>query len=322
MTINWVLGGGGLLGAALLRALRQLREEVYVPSVPFQWQDELALAHQIKEAVAEFALLAGIHGKWRIFWAAGVGTMGASATILTAETLALSSLLAAMRRERNLREGLGQIMLASSAGAIYAGSDELWINENSTPAPTTPYANAKLEQEALCSDFALATGQQLLIARLSTLYGPGQSGSKPQGLLANIARSILRNQPAQIFVPYDTVRDYLAADDAAQAIIETLALSFSLPLVVTKIFASGQPVTIAEIIATYKRLTRQQLRILITSSPLSDLYKRRLAFRSVVPPISRLRAPQSLAVGIARLIEWERSSLTSTSLPSGFLKND
>lgn len=42
-----------------------------------------------------------------------------------------------------------------------------------------------------------------LIARISMFYGPGQAKDKQQGLLAHIARCILRNQPIQIYVPYD-----------------------------------------------------------------------------------------------------------------------
>ena len=55
-----------------------------------------------------------------------------------------------------------------------------------------------------------------MIGRFSNLYGPGQNLGKLQGLISRLALSAVTRQPINIFVPLDTIRDYVYVDDAAQ----------------------------------------------------------------------------------------------------------
>ena len=130
----------------------------------------------------------------------------------------MKHLLQRLEAEPHLISAPGAIAFASSAGGIYAGAKDAVITEHTPPAPTTAYAREKLVQEDLIQAFVLANQRTAaLLARVSTIYGPGQATGKQQGLLTHIARRILRNQPIQIYVPYDTIRDYIAVDDAATA---------------------------------------------------------------------------------------------------------
>ena len=58
---------------------------------------------------------------------------------------------------------------------------------------------------------------------------------KPQGLLTHIARCIIGNRPIQIYVPLDTVRDDIAADDAAAIMVAGVRALAARPRVLTKI---------------------------------------------------------------------------------------
>jgi len=159
--------------------------------------------------------------------------------------------------------------------------------------------------------FALAKiGTAVLIARISTLYGPGQATDKRQGLLAHIARSILRNQPIQIYVPYDTIRDYISASAAAAAMVSTLRMTEARPGVLLKIIASEDPVTIAEIVSIFRRIARRTPRIVTSANKLSSLYSRRVQFRSIVFPESATMPIKRLPVGIAQLMNAERMAFT------------
>ena len=203
----------------------------------------------------------------------------------------------------------GAIAFASSAGAIYAGSSDEVVTENTPPTPTTAYAREKLRQEGLIHSFAGANSRiSVLIARISTLYGPGQAAGRRQGLLAHIARSTLRNRPIQIYVPYDTIRDYIAADDAAVAMLAALRATSAKPRLVTKIIASERPTTIAEIISIFMRIARRAPRIVTSASRLSDLYSRRVQFRSIVLPECAKTPTRSLIVGISQLLAAERAA--------------
>lgn len=309
MTLAWVLGSSGLLGAALCRALRSNGTELFFPADRFCWDNGSELSIQLAAAVQGFASRVGANNRWEIYWAAGVGTMGSSADVFALETRALSTLLEFLDAEPRLMAVSGAIAFASSAGAIYAGSTDDIITEDSKPTPTTDYAHEKLRQEDLVRTFAVANSRTIvLIARISTLYGSGQAAGKKQGLITHIARSILRNRPIHIYVPYDTIRDYITADDAAAAMIATLRNTSGKPGVLTKIIASEHPVTIAEIISIFKRISRRSPRIITSASRLSSLYVRRVQFRSIVLAEHPKTPPQKLIVGIAQLIAAERAA--------------
>jgi UDP-glucose 4-epimerase len=306
VTLAWVLGSAGLLGAALCRALRADGTPLFFPAQRFTWDQPLELSEQIRAAVRAFAIQAQAAQRWEIHWAAGVGTMGSTAETLAPETRALSLLLEFLPHEPALMRIPGALSFASSAGAVYAGSSDEVITEQSSPAPTTAYAIGKLRQEALLQAFVAAHPHTAaLIARISTLYGAGQATGKKQGLLGHMARSIIRNQPIQIYVPFDTIRDYIDADDAALAMIGFLRSANHTPQLLTMIIASENPTTIAEIVSIFKRLARRTPLVVRSANRLSSLYTRRVQFRSLVRSEFARPPGKRLAVGISQLMRAE-----------------
>lgn len=304
MTIAWVIGSGGLLGAALSRELRNSRTELFYPNQSFNWKNPHVLNSQLMDAVAAFASLTSKYDKWEIYWAAGVGTMASPAEALTPETEAFAHLLKLMKSRSEFSTKPGGVALSSSAGAIYAGCIDEVIGDNTLPSPTTPYAKEKLKQENLLREYALNSPNiTALMARISTLYGPGGAIGKQQGLITHIARCLLQNKPIQIYVPLDTIRDYLTADDAAEMMVTHMRPIGLRPGAYVRIIASEQPTTIAEIVSIYKRITRRNPRIVTSASKRSGLYTRRIQFRSSASSTPRT----SLVVGIAKVMAAERS---------------
>ena len=314
MTLAWVLGSSGLLGAALCRQLRRNGTALFFPADRLAWNDSGKFAAQLAAAARAFADRVGAAGRWEIYWAAGIGTMASSPEALAPETRALSLLLQLLESEPRMKAATGSVALASTAGAIYAGSVDDIITENTAPAPTTAYAHAKLEQEALLRRFADSNDHAtVLIARISTLYGPGQAAGKKQGLMAYLARSILRNHPVQIYVPYDTIRDYITTDDAAAAMVAAARDTAGRARTVTKIVASERPATIAEIVSIFRRLARRAPRIATSANRLSAVYARRVQFRSIVSVGPVATPTTTLAIGIAQLMAAERMALMHAS---------
>ena len=303
MTVAWVLGSAGLLGAALCRDLLSKGTELFAPEQRFSWNCPLKLHVEMDAAVRAFALRVRSADRWEIHWAAGIGTMSSSVDSIEPETRALSLLLKFLESDRALLARSGAILFASSAGAIYAGSSDDIITEASLPAPTTAYANEKIRQEDLVREFVLANSSlTAVIARITTLYGPGQAAGKRQGLLGHMARSILKNRPIQIYVPYDTIRDYIDADDAAAIMVSSLRTTSHKSRVLIKIVASECPVTIAEIIGIFKRIARRNPKVIRVANRMSDLYSRRIKFRSMVFLEGERTFPKRLPVGISRLM--------------------
>ena len=303
----WIIGANGLLGRALYRTLHSAGQRVFSPRAPLPWSDESRLLAQLEAAVVEFSQGVGQSDTWEIYWAAGVGTMASSVDELLRETVALGAFLNMLDAQPALRNSQGAIGFASSAGALYAGAADEVITEQTAVAPTTPYAHAKLEQEALIRAFTKRQdGVCSLTARISTLYGAGQSVSKKQGLLTHIARSIVRNKPIQVYVPFDTIRDYITATDAAARIILTMRRKQDEARNLTLIVASENPTTIAEIIATFKRVARRTPRVVTSVSRNTALYARKVQFRSISQAVPGPYPSTSLLVGIGQLLQTER----------------
>lgn len=311
MTIVWVIGSGGLLGSALCRALRSKGERFFSPDEAFCWREPSTLHSQLVKAVQSFGQQVHAADRWEIYWAAGVGTMGSTSEAMIPETDAFAVLLKAIENQPHLNAKIGTLTLASSAGAIYAGCTHEIICTETAPAPTTPYAYEKLKQEHLLATWA-QTNQKWsgLAARISTLYGPGNSHIKQQGLIAHIARCILQNKPTHIYVPIDTIRDYITADDAAISIITWLH-QLKAPGFYTRLIASGESTTIAEIISIYKRISRRNPRVITSATKLSSVYTPRIQFRVQAPAQNERLFRTSLVIGIARVMAAERASYIS-----------
>lgn len=321
MTLAWVVGSGGLLGSALCRALGDRGRWLHSPGERFDWRRESELGAQFSSSVRRFAANLPSAGSWEIYWAAGVSSMGSSEDDLAAETRSLSLLLEQLRADPRVAATPGTVAFASSAGAIYGGSDDFVITEDTPPAPNTAYARAKLDQESRVRQFVLSHGRAgALLARLSTLYGRGQSSGKRQGLIAHIARSMLRNRPVQIFVPLDTVRDYMNADDAAASIVammDGLLADGCRERILTRIVASERPTTIAEIVSIFRRITRRAPRIVTSASRLSSLYPRHVRFRSVVGEPAGRRPTTPLLSGISDVMNAERAGFVRATVGDG-----
>ena len=310
MTVAWVVGSGGLLGRALCRGLHR-RHIRRFDAGPLDWADLRELRSQIDRAIVTFASTLSETDDWQLYWAAGIGTMGSRKQELEVETSILSHLLERLGQRSDLVARRGGIVFSSSAGAIYAGCHDDPICERSQELPTTDYGRSKLEQERIVRGMMPAGGRwSALVARLSTLYGPGQSMGKGQGLIAHIARSVLRNRPVRIFVPLDTIRDYLHVDDAADEMI-CGARSLRGGQIVTRIVASERATTIAEILGAFRRVAHRAPRIITSASPITALYSHRVQFRSCDRRFGLQQT--SLGVGIARLLEFERRQYAAGS---------
>ena len=307
MTLAWVIGGGGLIGSAVRRALLARGAALFGPLTPLRWLEPSVVARQLSDECARFQGLARLASAWEIYWCAGNGTFRSPAHELTGEAQALQALVDALAAPGRSPLSAGGLAFISSAGAVYAGSNDEVITESSADVPTTPYGVAKLAQEqALLDGLQKLPQLAVLLARVSTVYGPGQKASKPQGLISHIARSIVRNQAAHLFVPLDTIRDYIAVDDAADEVIRRLQAVVPLGARSLQIVASERATTISEIIATFRRIARKSARIVITTDPIRNVYARRTQYRSQVSTGPGAKARTSLLLGISSLLADER----------------
>lgn len=305
----WVIGAGGLLGSALVRALR-LRPGMAVHDVQrrLAWGRNDVLAEQLDREVAGFARLAEAAERWSLVWAAGVGAMSSDAAVLGTESQAVELLFERLAAEPVFRRVPGSFVLASSAGALYGQSRDETVSESSAVAPGTAYARHKLQQEARFRRMVDGQpGWSALIARYSTLYGVGQSRDKAQGLISQLARRIVANEVIHIYVPLDTIRDYIFADDAAERTLTAMrGLQGRAGECVVKIIAAEQSTSIAQLVGLFKRVSRRPVRLVTSVNSLSPLYVRCIRFRSEEPIGQPHGSGRSLQIGIHQVLEAER----------------
>ena len=182
------------------------------------------------------------------------------------------------------------MFLASSAGGVYAGNKAPPFCEDSPVTPISPYGWAKLEQESLARQWSMETGTPLLVGRLSNLYGPGQKLSKAQGLISQMCLRVVARQALVLYVPLDTIRDYLFAKDAGRLVADGLdrlrieASQVAITPTVVKILASQQPTTVSTLLAQLRSITKRPLSVITATSPSTWRQPRDLRMTSSVWP--------------------------------------
>ena len=305
--VGWVVGRGGLLGRRVESALGK-RGSTWYPPGPFDWDDPVMVRTQLEKSCSAFA--DEVRDRpWQVAWCAGAGIVGSGSHELKQETEALSHLLRGLARAMGSRRmSSGQIFLASSAGGVYAGSAGPPYSEQSAESPLAPYGFNKLEQESLVRHWSRETGSRALIGRLTNIYGPGQNLSKSQGLVSQVCRRTLAHEPFVLYVPLDTIRDYIYVDDASVLIADGLdRLRRGYPAdaahpVVLKILATGRGTTIATVLSEIRRIIKQPVRVVLASSPSALRQAPDLRMTSVVWPELDQRPMTTLSAGIRAVL--------------------
>lgn len=288
-----VIGSGGMLGGAVVARLRARGDTVLRAEVP--WHDEQGTTAVLASAVRRLATQPGQVALW---WCAGAGVTATSAQALAREVAALGRLVAQLREL--LRERPDALLVfASSAGGVYAGAEAPPFTETTEPRPLAPYGRAKLEAEALFAQLA-DQGARVVLPRLANLFGPGQDLAKPQGLISQLCLAHYTRSPVQVYVPLDTLRDYLTVEDAAARCVALAELAEP-GRVLTKIICSGRAVSVGHVLAELRRVLRRRVPVVLAASPRAATQVRDLRLRSVVYPELDAAPTATLAAGIARV---------------------
>ncbi|ARG77505.1 hypothetical protein B1T51_26985 [Mycobacterium kansasii] len=282
--LTWIVGRGGLLGSAVSRAMGPTFMHLSVP-----WEDHDAAVEGLDADLKRFIRTAQ-NDDWSIVWAAGSGVVGSTADKLAAETRIMSHFVTRLRDMQPA--GKGAFFLSSSAGGVYAGSTQPPFSESTKPRPLSPYGETKLAQEEILR-MTLQGCVPLVIGRFSNLAGPGQNLAKQQGLVSQLCRAAVTRQSLNVFVPMETLRDYLYVDDAAAmvcALVETVVRDQPSEPVLRNI-SSQRPVSVCTVLRTVQQVAHRSVRIALGTSPSSRYHVRDLRLCTDFP-----REFQSVAI--------------------------
>ena len=245
---TWIIGSGGLFGSALSRASTST-----FSGSPIPWSNNQRALQALQQSLRTFA--AQTEGDWCIAWAAGHATTSSTPAAADRELQLFTSFVQSLQQERP--SGNGVFLLTSSAGGVYAGTPNPPFTSTSVPQPLGTYGQLKLAQEDAARH--LAPSIPVAIARVSNLYGPGQDLGKLQGVISRLALAAVTRDPITMFVPLDTMRDYIHTDDAAARALHWARMSLHGQESATRVVASGQSETLSHIIALMNSITRVRI---------------------------------------------------------------
>lgn len=290
-----VVGAGGLLGSAVLRRLGPDAQRASIPwGTPEAAPALTALAEHVAATLTP-------ETPWSVYWCAGAGVNGTAAEALAQELAEFRMFLEALIKAVGPHRG--KFFLASSAGGVYAGAQNPPFTEAHETAPLSDYGSTKLAMEATARDAFRSTAHSLTIGRIANLYGPGQNLGKMQGLISHLCRALATDQPLSLFVPIDTIRDYIYVDDAADMIVSLAEVAFAQDRGETlKIISSGRGATIGELIGLTRAIAKRKPPVVYASSPLASFQSSDLRLRSTVLPELDACARTPLPTGIAATV--------------------
>lgn len=291
-----IIGSRGLLGKALAR---ELVGRGVAPSCPsIRWGQPEAGA----DLASAFDALVETGDDWQLFWTAGAGVTQTPQHAFDEEIAVFTAFTEHIAMSRGA--GAGTVFFASSAGAAYAGAVGAPFTEATDPVALAPYGVTKLALEVAVAKLT-RVGTRVAIGRIANLYGPGQNLAKPQGLVSQLCRSIVTSKPLGVYVPMDTLRDYIYVDDAAITIADLTAAVAARPAgsaAVVKIIGTGQAISIAKVLGELRLIARRRPPLILAASPFSAGQARDLRLRSIVLPELDRRPFTPFAVGFSQTL--------------------
>lgn len=129
------------------------------------------------------------------------------------------------RRPGDVRDGHWEPSVSSRRALRPVAASE------ATPtSPASVYGSTKVAQERHCASFASRHGLDTIAMRLQNVYGPGQHGTNPHaGVVAALARSLLRDRRVELFEDGEMTRDFVHVDDVVRALVWALECAAPLP---------------------------------------------------------------------------------------------
>ncbi len=296
----WVIGAGGMLGSAFTRLLKQADARSFVATaVPWSDQHE---ARSVLVADVQRFVDETVNEDWAIIWAAGSSVVASSAGDTASELSLLTALVDAIADTHP--PSPGAFFLSSSAGGVYAGSADPPFDYATPARPISPYGELKLSQEHQTA--AVLDGRvPVVIGRFSNLYGPQHNEAKGQGLIPLLCLATVRRTPLNLYVSMDTVRDYVYVDDAAAMAWDAVCMAVSDADKRTRIevIASGQPTTVAQVVATVQNVAHRRVPLALGTHASSQHQVVDLRLVPSVDLLSRQAAMTTLPSGIKLLFD-------------------
>ena len=301
-----VLGAGGFIGVNLCNALRgQVAELRAFARRGHPTPHDSDIDWRFGDFEESSSLAAAVEGCDTVFHLVTTTTPSTSNVDKAADIR--SNIIGSVNLLEVCRDrGVKRVVFVSSGGTVYGMPHGRPSKETDPTFPTSSYGVGKLTIERYLYLFEHLYGLEHRILRVSNPYGPHQTASKNQGVVAAFLRRAVRGEPIEVWGDGSVSRDYIYIADVVSALISAATHQGS-----ERIFnvGSGRSRTLREVIATIDEVTGRSLDVVYRPG------------RSIDVPVSTLDihlAGQALGwrptvpfdVGIERTYNWMRDLLS------------
>lgn len=209
-----VLGGNGFIGRNLCTYLSQQGEEVYSFDMTAPNLEQNGITYIAGDFFDDYTLMNVIKGMDVIYHAIctlNPGNSNEKCILGYERDFVQTAKLCYWIKETNCR-----MIFLSSGGTVYGNQSVQPISENAVPVPINHYGNLKLCIENTIRTFNFQMKKNMLIARISNPYGPGQDYHKGVGFIDAALKHALHDETIEVWGDGSIVRDYIYIDDVCR----------------------------------------------------------------------------------------------------------
>ncbi len=250
-----VTGGAGFIGQHLVAALLARGDRVRVLD---NFDDAYDPALKSVPAGAELvrgdvcdpgvvrAALRGVEGVCHL-----AGRAGVRESIVDPEPYGRNNVGATITLLHAMRAASVARMVFTSSSSVYGAAGGPSRESDPADRPTSPYAASKRAAELFCA----ASGLDVTVARLFTVYGPGQ---RPGMAIARFVRLARTGETIPVYGDGTSLRDYTWVGDTVDGLLRGLDRAEGYRVVN---LGGGHPVAMTELLAAVADATGRQLKV-------------------------------------------------------------
>ena len=255
-----IFGETGLIG----KSLKQQFQNDCISVLIRKWnRDEIAASwKKLESTVAES------NSEIDLIWAAGASNNASDKSVIQKEE-EIVDIFIQLVASSSIK--LRTLNLISSAGSIYAGSNDVYITEDTIPNPNSIYGESKLNIENKFQELSKSSNTSLNKYRLTNVFGHRTSIKNKSGLIPNLINANLTRQEINIFVPLFVEQDYIDTDFVSQNIYHNIRGNQSLSGK-TYIYCRNQSNSIIEIVSLIDKFMGRKTPY-VTSTIASSSYR-------------------------------------------------
>jgi UDP-glucose 4-epimerase len=295
-----VTGGAGFIGSTLVDTLVARGDEVHaVDDLSAGRREHVAPAAElhvldVRESLVD--ALAGARPEVVFHLAAQVDVRSSVADPVAD---ARANVIGTLNVLELARSHDAQVILASTAGAIYGECDEP-AREDEPRLPLSPYGTSKLAAEEYLATWNRLYGTRHVALRLGNVYGPRQDPHGEAGVVAIFLSRIREGRAATIFGDGRQTRDYVAVADVVRAFVAAVGADGGVFNVGT-----GVETSVLELWEACRETTGSDAEAVHEAARLGELQRSSVDASRAAHELA-WRAELPLAEGLRRTWEWLR----------------